>query len=79
MAVVVVLNDQTDAESNVLVTPGMKVMRGKGKLGRGPIRSSGCVMMVGKMNYLKSLFSTNGFDPTTVVLDDMHRTHLDIW
>jgi hypothetical protein len=33
----------------------MKVMRGKGQLGRGPIRSSG-YMMVGKMNDLKKFF-----------------------
>jgi hypothetical protein len=32
VVVVVVLNDQTNAESNVLVVPGMKVTRGKGKL-----------------------------------------------
>jgi hypothetical protein len=36
-------------------------------------------MMVGKLNYLKTLFSTNGFDLTTVVLDGVHRTHLGIW
>jgi hypothetical protein len=47
--VVVVLSDQPTPK--VLVVPGVKVMRGKGKLGRGPIRSSGCMMMVGKMNY----------------------------
>jgi hypothetical protein len=50
MVVVVVLGDQPTP--NVLVVPGVKVVRGMVKLGRGPIRSSECKMMVvGKMNY----------------------------
>lgn len=77
MVVVVVLSDQPTPK--VLVVPGVNVMRRMGKLGRRPIRSSECKMVVGKMNYLKKGFSTNGSDLTRAVLDCMHRTHLGIW